>query len=271
MKSLFDPFSANPVRQAQLAKIGPPRACFIIYFTPRSGSSRLTEILSQTKRLGMVTEVFNPNFVPNIAKNVQARDLKQYMDRTCRWMARSDGMFSFEITDHQLRAVFPEPQKFFDAFAAQPSFWLIREDIVAQAISLAKMVATKVAHTNTASPAQIAASDQTFAYNRRTIKEWLKHILVAEENSEKNFRAQGITPRRLSYEQLSILSPEQVVQVFVDHLDLELGPMPAFDLKHQRLGTGQNQDFAARFRRDEAGFLRKVAALRKPWLERLTT
>ncbi len=269
MKPLFNPLIPNPARQTQIDRLKPPRVSYAIYFTPRSGSSRVTEILAQTKQLGMASEAFNPNFMPNIAQNVQAQNLDEYLDHGRRWLSRQDRVFSFEITDHQLRAVFPDTQKFFDLFAAQPCFWLIREDIVAQAVSLAKMVATNVAHTSSANSADIAAADQKFTYDRRDIKKWLKHILVAEENSEANFLAQGIQPRRLSYEQLADMTPEEVVTLFAAHLEFDSVAMPTFDLKHQRLGTGRNQEFADRFRHDEAAFLENVAAIREPWLNRL--
>ena len=269
MKPLFTPLIPNPARQTRIAQLHPPRLSYVIYFTPRSGSSRVTEILSQTRRLGMASEAFNPNFIPNIAQTVQAKNLEEYLDFGPRWMSRVDGVFSFEITAHQLGAVFPETQAFFDLFATLPCFWLIREDIVAQAVSLAKMVTTNVAHTSAATQADIAASDQKFTYSRSVIKRWLNHILVAEENTEAHFRTQGIQPCRLSYEQLTGKAPEEVVNLFAAHLELDPIPMPEFDLKHQRLSTGKNRDFAAQFRKDEAGYLEEVAATRQPWLTQL--
>ena len=271
MTSKFGIRVPNPQLQKRIANIPLPSTSYVIYFTPRSGSSRLTEILSQTKQLGTATEVFNPNFVPNISQAVQARNLNEYIENTRRWLSRQNGVFGFEITDHQLRAVFPDTQLFFDHFGTAPSFWLIREDIVAQAISLAKMVTTSIAHTVTANAAEIAESDKKFSYSPKAIKQWLKHILVAEENSEQNFLAQGIQPRRLSYEQITPMSPQETVNLFARELGFDNITMPEFDLKHHRLSTGKNQVFADRFRNDEAAFLKRVEARRAPWLSQLNS
>lgn len=269
MTSKFGIRVPNPQLQKRIANIPLPSTSYVIYFTPRSGSSRLTEILSQTKQLGTATEVFNPNFVPNISQAVQARNLNEYIENTRRWLSRQNGVFGFEITDHQLRAVFPDTQLFFDHFGTAPSFWLIREDIVAQAISLAKMVTTSVAHTVMANAEEIAESDKKFSYDPKVIKQWLKHILVAEENSEDNFRAQGIQPRRLSYEQITPMSAQETVDLFARELGFDSITMPEVDLKHRRLSTGKNQIFADRFRNDEAAFLKRIKARRAPWLAQL--
>lgn len=241
---------------------------FAIYFTPRSGSSWLTDILSQTKRLGVANEAFNPNFIPNIARACNASNLEQYINVLIR-RHNHNGVYSFEITMHQLEAVFRRQDLFLKYFGDGPSFWLIRRDIVAQAISLAKMVSTNVAHTAHASEEERRASDKKFNYDANLIRRWLVHILNAERKNEKFFARNRLAPLRMCYEQTTLLSSQQMVNVVARHIGLSDLPPMEFKTGHAKLGTSRNAEFAERFRRDEAIFLAGVEAERAPWLARL--
>lgn len=241
---------------------------YVIYFTPRSGSSWLTDILSQTGRLSKANEAFNPNFIPNIARVCNASTLEQYINVLIR-RHNQGGVYGFEITMHQFEAVFPDPALFLQHFTDGPCFWLIRRDIVAQAVSLAKMVTTSVAHTSHASEEDRRSADSRFEYDARLIRRWLSHILSAERKNEAFFARHGLDPLRLCYEQTTCLSAQQMVDVVTRHLGLPDLPRMSFETKHEKLGTSRNAEYAARFRRDEAGFMAEVDAERAPWLARL--
>jgi len=266
----FENVTHNQTRIDQVALRPMPDHTYVIYFTPRSGSSRLTEILSQTQKLGEATEAFNPNFIPAIAEAVQAKDMQSYIENLSRWLNRN-GVFGFEITGHQLNKVFPEPIDFFNVFAKSKSFWLIREDIVAQAVSLAKMVTLNIGHTAQSNPDQRREAEKSFIYERKKIKRWLNHILVAERNSEAWFKRFEISPLRMSYEKLMPMSADEIANCFARHLGLPDLPDTRFSLKHQKLGTSKNQDFAEKFRADEPEFLKTVAKERQPWLSALNS
>lgn len=65
-----DPFAkvtVDPERRARQRKRPAAHLDYVIHFTPRSGSSRLTEILAATKCLSAANEAFNPTFVPRMA------------------------------------------------------------------------------------------------------------------------------------------------------------------------------------------------------------
>jgi LPS sulfotransferase NodH len=241
---------------------------YVIYFTPRSGSSWLTDILSQTGKLSKANEAFNPNFIPNIARVCNASNLEQYINVLIR-RHNQGGVYGFEITMHQFEAVFPGPELFLEHFGAGPCFWRIRRDIVAQAVSLAKMVTTSVAHTSHATAEARQASDSRFEYDAELIRRWLSHILSAERKNEAFFARHGLDPLRLCYEQTTCLSAQQMVDVVSRHLGLPDLPRMNFETKHEKLGTSRNEEFAARFRRDEAAFMAEVDAERGPWLARL--
>ncbi|MCC5973045.1 MAG: hypothetical protein JJT81_03240 [Rubellimicrobium sp.] len=262
-----DPFAGVAVdaeRRARLRRRPPASLDYVIHFTPRSGSSRLTEILAATKRLSAANEAFNPSFVPRMAQALNAADLDDYV-AALRRRFNTGGIYGVEVTAHHVTALFGGFDAFHAHFPTARNFWLIREDIVAQAVSLAKMVATKVAH-NTGGK---GPEDDGFAYDAGQIRHWLGHIRKAETACEDWFARAGITPLRMSYEQTVALSPLQLANLVARHLGLpDIPPMP-FETRHEKLGTGQNADFAARFRAEAADFLAGVEAARAPMLARL--
>ena len=81
-------------------KITPPRQVYAIFFTPRSGSTRLMDILGQTERLGRPGECYNPVHVPTNALVHGVKTLETYVDRMHRVRKIGD-LMGFEITyDH---------------------------------------------------------------------------------------------------------------------------------------------------------------------------
>jgi LPS sulfotransferase NodH len=265
---IFGSVEHDPAVFATIMQRPEPSKSYVIYFTPRSGSSWLTDILQQTNRMGHANELFNPDFMPAIAQALHAGDIHQFIDAAKRKL-HTRGTFGFEITFHQLKAIFPGERVFLDHFAQVPCFWLVREDVVEQAVSLAKMVVTKVAHSSNASEEQRHASDAAFEYDAAKIKFWLKHILAAEQGNEDLFKRHGMTPLRMSYELMMRLCPEKTVRLMADHVGAGPLQQTQFAPKHEKIGTSRNRDYAARFRQDEADFVAEVDAQRTETLARL--
>lgn len=265
---LFGNVVVDPQRQSRLRQRPAATVRYVIHFTPRSGSSWLTDVIAATNRLGPANEAFNPNFVPKIAQSIDAADLEEYVQLLLRRF-NSKGVYGFEVTAHQITAVFGTYAAFHQYFGSASCFWLIRQDIVAQAVSLAKMVTTKVAHTHGSDEDQRQSSDQQFAYDAPLIRRWLEHIHVAEKNSEGWFAEHGLAPLRMSYEQTTRLTPLQMVNVIARHLGLpDIEPI-SFSTRHTKLGTDQNTHYADRFRTEQATFLAEIDARRAPMLARL--
>jgi LPS sulfotransferase NodH len=263
---IFDPLpDPAPMRRALLA-LPPPERRLVIHFTPRSGSSWLTEALAATGQLGHAEEVFNPDFVPVVGRIVQADDLASYIALVQRRMC-TRGTFSVEVSAHHVLPVFGSYAAFHAHFPDAAQMWLIRRDLVAQAISLAKMVATAVGHA-AANKAQVdrADLDRRFAYDGPAILHWLRHIHAAELATEAWFATSGLSPLRLAYEDMMRLLPMQIGRVAADLLD-QPAPDPYCVLRrHDKLGTAQNADYADRFRADYAAELAVVDAARAQML-----
>lgn len=263
--ALFAQVAVDPETLEQIRGRPLPRKRLVIFFTPRSGSSWLTEVLAQTVRLGRAIEAFNPNFIPKIAQSCMARSLPDYVDLMQRRL-NTRGTMSFEITWHQLRAVFGDDASFLAHFAGARNAWLIREDIVAQAVSLAKMVTTKVAHSPQATPEDRARAEQAFVYDPALIRHWLSHILAAERETEAHFARQAIVPLRMCYEDMMAAGAEAAAARVARFMSVADVPPVAQKPSHSKLGTSQNDDYAARFRADENAFLTRVAEERAPWI-----
>lgn len=267
-RDLFEKVVVDQAKHDAIMAKPPTKRTFVIYFTARSGSTWLSEIILKTGRLGVAQELFNPAYVPKIAKNMGAKDLDAYIELAQRRF-RKKGVFSFEITAYHIRSVFGTFDAFYEHYGSFPCLWLIREDIVAQAVSLAKMVKTRVHHA-WAQDGDIALRlDSQFAYDGELVKKWLRHLLAAERLSEQWFAQHGIKPLRLSYERITALTPDQLIGIISSHIGRP-GVVPReSDNPMTKLGTAQNTAFADRFRTENAAFIAEIDAARAPMLERL--
>ena len=204
----------------------PPKHEIVIYFTPRSGSSRVSEILFNTKAMGHANELFNPNFMANIAQSVQAKSLRVYVEQS-------------------------------------------RRKLAVQAVSLSKMVSTMVSHSATSTDEQRANADSAYQYDSKEIRKRLIQIMVAEHWSERSFAKFNIRPTRISYEYLSTLDANAVIDVFRGDIDVPKVDVAGQPLRHIKIATPKNERFAERFRAENKWFLRLVALKRRKMLSKL--
>ena len=267
-EALFASVRIDPAAQARQRACPLPETRCVLYFTPRSGSSWVSDILSRTRCLGHANEVFNPRFMPKMAQAIQADTLPDYIDLIQRRLT-TKGVFSAEITWYQLEAVFGSGDAFMTHFGTATPVWLIRRDIVAQAVSLAKMVSTRLAHAPQSDADRRAAADQAFSYDPALIQYWLRHIFHAERCTEAHFARHGLHPMRLDYARVTSAGAQAVIAAFARHLGVACDTLPEIESPHVKLGTAQNRLFAERFRAEKAGWLARIARKRQPWLDRL--
>jgi LPS sulfotransferase NodH len=246
---LFADVRFDPDRYGRRLRTPLPATRYGIFFTPRSGSSWLTEVATRSGVLGNPGEFFNPGHIPKIARGLGADTLERYCALLQR--ARSPGgVFGFEITWFQLERVFGSEEAFLRAFPARlPYIYLTRRNIVLQAVSLAKAVTTEVFHAPQASAADLARADLDFAYDAALIADWLAHIREMERRSERFFARAGIVPVRLCYEQITRWGPSRTVRRLAAVAGVKApADLPLADLAHRKIGTAKNARFARRFR-----------------------
>lgn len=265
---IFDPNAQPTVRLNRILEQPPADRFYTIFFTPRSGSSWLTGIIEQGDSLGCAKEVFNPNFCRVNAQKLGVSNLQDYINFVLRRDNRG-GVFSCEVTAPHLNRTFPQTEAFFQLFGEHPSFWLIRQDIVAQAVSLAKMSVTKVGQSVSKSQEERAAADTIFEYDSDLLKKKIVHILKAERQTEEWITQWGLSPLRMSYEQIITLTPHQMLNVIARHAGLPDEPAVDITPRHEKLGTSRNTEFAQRFREEHADWLAPIEAERAHWVEKL--
>lgn len=219
---------------------------YCIFFTPRSGSSWLTNVLTTARGFGHPDEAFNPEFVREGLRLLNAYDLDSYVEMLRRHHGHRSA-FGFEAVIDQVPVVFETYDRFFSIFPPTGTFFfLIREDIVEQAVSLAKAIKTQLFHSTQVEDGAVEDADGRFAYVAEDIGHWLRHVHAQEKQSEAVFKTFGVTPIRLSYEAMMAGGPEEVVAAFSQHLGVRSGgpPRPS----HRKLGTEINREYALRFR-----------------------
>lgn len=239
----------------------PPERRYAIHFTPRSGSSWLTDIAEQSGVLGSPRECFNPNFMPEMVCALGALGLTEYIDVLGRRF-QAEGNWGFEITHYQLEHVFENAAEFHAHLGDVRHIWLVREDIVAQAVSLQKLDVVGVAHSVNMSAGERTSAEARFDYDAEAIGKWLLHLQRLENITEQYFDDFGITPLRLSYERMISHGSDDVVAALLRFIgsDASAGDISP---RHEKIGTSRNLEFAKRFREENSEFCAEVAEDRR--------
>lgn len=264
----FEPVSGNRPKFDRLMRLPPAERTFIIVFTPRSGSSWVTRLAEQTGVLSQPGECFHPGFMPAMTRFFETGTLQEYVAILRRKRATA-GLFGFEVTMGHVTATFGTFRQMIAMFPEATVFSLIREDVVAQAVSLLKMQQTQVGHRGDGDEARFADAEELFHYDPDGIRLWIRRLVRLEAAAERAFDAHGITPHRLSYERNVALGAQGVLDV----LARKIGDLPPIsappDPPARRTGSTRNDEFSARFRQENSDWLAGIAAQRGVWLDKL--
>lgn len=265
----FETEGLDRAKFARIAARPAPTVEYCIYFTPRSGSSWLTDLAGRSGHLGTPKECFNPNFVPRIARSLGAANMDEYIHVIRRRFA-ARCTFGFEATFYQLRKTFGAPGPFMAHMGRAVPFWLIREDIVAQAVSLWKMRSTGISHSTNSTDETRAKAEAALAYDARGIADNIDHLRKLEILSERHFATFELLPIRLSYERIMAEGPERTRAMLAHVLAVAPHDPEQGDPVHTRLATSANADFAARFRADHRALCADLDAARADMLARVS-
>jgi LPS sulfotransferase NodH len=236
-----------------------PNAHYLIFLTPRSGSSWLGDLLLSTGLVGNPDEWFNLRSVPG--------KLVEYGPCTPRTFAEivrrlGGGGVQFSFPQHHhvgrlvdLDAVYPAPK----------TIYLTRRNFVQQGISLYRAVASNLFHDKTGSEAP-----RVVPYDGDKIKKWVVDILQQEWRCEQLFRAHEWSPLRLAYED-ALADHVATVRKILTHLG-RTEPVPPLSSVYRKLPreadweerfVNDNAEFVARWR-DERGRASPVQRPAKP-------
>lgn len=257
MSDSFAQVDFRPKRHAQIMKM--PRATrrYAMFFTPRSGSSRITELAEKSGVLGRPAEHFNPEFMPRMAQALSAADLADFVTLlTHRFNGK--GTFGCQITYAQLVRSFGTEERFLDLVRPDSHIWLIREDIVAQAVSVSRMVQTSIAHAPGVSAEELERANRDFVYNAREIASYIWRIRWMEQRTEAMFARHGIRPLRLSYDYLATTRPRRFMKRIAAHVGAKPLPDKGFKSTHKKIAGPKNNEFAERFRSERPRLIARL-------------
>ena len=224
--------------------------CYCIVFTPRSGSTWLGDLLSNSGYLGRPQEWFNPDPARKTALESEADDLNAYY-LYLKQAQRTGDVFGLEITWPQMDIVLQSvnPVRFEDM---RVWAFLRRRDFVAQAVSLFKAESTGRFHS-----VQGGEEGPAPDYAPLEIARNVRRLMAQEFACEHFFKSRKIEAIELWYEDLLGLEPEQVLGLFSSALALPEDVLKATEAsaplsRYRKMGGADNELMAARFRRDYA-------------------
>ena len=250
---------------ATLEVVPGPKKTLIICFTPRSGSSLLTELIQQTGRLGHAGEFLNPEFIPKILQSSPASSPYEHLVRVLNHTKSRNGVASIEVTWFHLAL-------FFQSLAIDPMtrqmpwpldsssyfVYLNRDNFVAQAISLYKATESGLFHATQIGKGDQHAEHSKLKFDSEKIKHWCEHLLQQEFGFEKWFVAHGIHPLRLRYEEF-IENKKISISLIGDYIGedvrKELMSSDENNTGHKKLSDSLSADFEKRFIEENEKFV----------------
>jgi LPS sulfotransferase NodH len=240
----------------EMASLRPARRCYLILFSPRSGSSWVTSALVATRQLGIPTEYLNPDEVRDNARKANTTDPAGLLAILKRTRQTPNGIFGLKA-----RAIDIElfgAVTFFAAFGAGSLFfYLWRQDVVAQGISLYRAVASGRWHSfdRPAAPPN---------YDADAIAHWISHVVEIENDNMRLLARRGLRAIALRYEDI-IADRMGVVATFARALDVVLAPgfdsIPDYRLL-TRVSDRWNVEVHARFSAARSDFIAAIEAER---------
>ena len=267
-REVFDKVDFDADRYRMLMNRPFPDNRYLFLFTPRSGSSRVTDLLDETGLVCPPREQFNPAFMADIAAKLSARHIGEYLPLLQRRF-NLNGTFGVQMTFSHVVNSFFTGRSAVRALKPQKYIWLFREDIVAQAVSVSRMVQTKVAHSVHTTKQNLEGADDRFEYDEPQIHHALLRILWMENRSEKLLARKGHDVLRMSYEFSTKIPATALVQKLLGHIDIPCSEGPSLLDNHVKLPGEKGRIFSERFRATKPELISHITALRARRLRRL--
>ncbi|MDZ7782125.1 MAG: Stf0 family sulfotransferase [Halioglobus sp.] len=192
----------------------PAECVYGIAFTPRSGSTWLGQVIAASGILGDPREYFNQRAANFTVAHSACKNVWQYYNYI-KTVKQSDGVFGFEIAYFHLSRLLQEG---YESLFNDVVTWLYlrRRDYIAQAVSHYKANYTGVFHST-----QKAGEQKEVPYDPAHIKRHALAIMAEEKRFLDFFHRLKVSPAELWYEDLLVLSDEDIVRTVVHSLGLE--------------------------------------------------
>jgi len=227
----------------------PADRCYVILFTPRSGSSWLTTVLSATRRLGYPEEYINPNFLPGVIKATNARTQQQLIQMLRRRRKTPNGVFGIEVRSTDI-TLFGEEEFFGEFDGSTIVFYLWRGNLIAQGISLYRAVTTRRYHSTEKATTTPPPYGPEVAEG---IKQWVRHIAMIENQNFKILARRGLAARFLHYEDI-VRDKNTTISLFLEPMRVTVeGAQPQSNPEQElrKIGDIWNLSAEEQFRKEE--------------------
>jgi LPS sulfotransferase NodH len=206
-----------------------PGIRYAICMTPCSGSTMLTEILSATGKLGYPLEYLQADLIRLLSLTFS--DIYPSLDATLtQGFTSENGVFGLEVQGSDMQ--YSLGRSLFADLSAWRIIYLTRKNLLAQAISHARVFASMIWH-NSSEKSQ--SSQEERPIDRQTIVSTVNMLLNQEHTFEKIFHAYGIKPLAFTYEELTA-SPVAHVNRIADHIGVS-----GFDFSGVDIGSTKIQ------------------------------
>jgi LPS sulfotransferase NodH len=237
-----------------------PETPYAICLTPRSGSTYLTYLLKETGKFGFPDEWLNAFKIKDEVASLGTSNIALFLRRILIKHASENGVSGLEFSYSQLLAAQKIGNLDKTLTGRMRYFYLRRRNIVRQAISLYTAFQSGLLHSNDSNDEKRAAHAQV-NYNRKAIRENINILHDQEMGWETYFGSLRIEPDRLYYEDL-IARPDKVLRRMSNILGLDVTPLPSRDSAIKPISDHRNEEWEARFRDEEADYLKTHAKYR---------
>lgn len=237
----------TPFESIEGSELGDKKLCLICK-TPRSGSTYLCSLLTDNN----IADTWD-HFrwaQGDIERDIEAYDAKSFEDYflgKVNEKSGADGLFVTTISFEQFVPLYFSG--IFDRYLKDATFvMLTRRDVLSQAISLYIAHQSGYFHTSVSSPDN-KAKIQDVPYDAQKILDQTNMILNMQNDWEKVFVAEGISPLRINYEEISG-DPATSLERILAHAGVTgHGPF-SFQTKVKRVSTERNSLMKDQFLRD---------------------
>ncbi len=242
---------------------------YIICATPRSGSTLLCDLLTDTGVAGRPDSFFNfevfdwAGYFNLSAANWNKKDEfdRSYLSAVHQYGTNGTSVFGMRLMWEnldslckRLNAIYPnlpsDSARFQSAFGTSLYLHLTREDKIAQAVSLLKAEQSGLWHVNAdGTERERLKSAETPVYDSSELSKYIAELKQHDEAWMRWFDEQDIQPLHISYEALSV-EPQVVIATILSSLGLDPTIAAAVEPRTAKLANSDSREWITRFQTD---------------------
>ncbi|WP_417694989.1 Stf0 family sulfotransferase [Roseibium sp.] len=247
-------------------------SAYIICTAPRSGSTLLCKLLSATGQSGHPGSHFHATSLVewldyfSLARHsdeIEQETLRRVFEAARTKGRGTSGIYglrlqrhSFDFFAQSLKALHPgagsDKERLEATFGQTLFIHLTRSDKLAQAISFVKAEQTGLWHkASDGSELERLSPPQPPQYDYNRLKACRDQFRQYDQDWDKWFTAQSITPLRVGYDELST-DPSATLRAILTALDLDAGLADGIAPAVSKLANATNQQWAEKFEADNA-------------------